>query len=249
MSAGTRFKDHFSTRSDLYAEHRPRYPDELFQWLADISEPRALAWDCATGNGQVAISLAAHFDAVVASDASEQQIAEAIAHPGVSYSVAPAESSGLDAESCNLITVGQALHWFDQPAFAREASRVAAPNGVIAAWCYELCSVSADCDAIVEGLYEGILSGFWPDERRHIEEGYRTLELPGSAIAAPAFAMSADWTVDDMLGYLRTWSAVKRYAAQHGEDPVAKVAMLLSEAWGREARRVSWPLKIRACRL
>ncbi len=249
MSTGASFQDHFSERSDLYAEHRPRYPQELFDWLAEISEPRVRAWDCATGNGQVAVSLADRFDEVVATDASEQQIAAAIAHPGVSYSVAPAESSGLDAESCNLITVGQALHWFDQPAFAVETRRVAAPNAVIAAWCYELCSVSADCDAIVEGLYEGILSGFWPEERCYVEDGYRNVELPGNAISAPEFDMSVEWLVDDMLGYLRTWSACKRYEAEHGEDPVAKIAMLLTEAWGRDARRVSWPLTIRASRL
>ncbi len=249
MSTGASFQDHFSEGSDLYAEYRPRYPDTLFDWLGDISEPRIRAWDCATGNGQVAVPLADRFDEVVATDASEQQIAAAIAHPRVSYSVAPAESSGLDAESCNLITVGQALHWFDQPSFAAEVRRVAAPNAVVAAWCYELCSVSADCDAIVEGLYEGILSGFWPEERRYVEQGYRNFELPGNAITAPEFEMSVEWLVDDMLGYLRTWSACKRYEAEHGEDPVAKIAMLLTEAWGRDARRVSWPLRIRASRL
>ena len=249
MSTDASFKDHFSDRSDLYAEHRPSYPDGLFDWLAEISAPRGRAWDCATGNGQVAVSLADRFDEVVATDASEQQIVAAIAKPGVRYAVAPAESSGLEDASVNLITVAQALHWFDQPAFAEEAQRVAAPNAVIAAWCYELCSVSADCDAVVDGLYEGILSGFWPDERRYIEDGYRSVELPGNEFTAPEFDMSVEWTVDDMLGYLRTWSACKRYEAEHGEDPVAKIAMLLTEAWGKDARRVSWPLKIRVCRL
>ncbi len=249
MSTDATFKDHFSERSDLYAEYRPRYPLALFAWLAEISEPRNRAWDCATGNGQVAVGLSEYFEEVIATDASEQQIAAAIEHPGVRYAVAPAESSGLEADSCNLITVGQALHWFDQPAFSEEARRVAAPNAVIAAWCYELCSVSADCDAIIDGLYSGILSGFWPDERRFVEDGYRSVTLPGAEIDAPAFDMSVEWSVDDMLGYLRTWSACKRYELEHGEDPVAKIAMLLTEAWGKDARRVTWPLTIRTSRL
>lgn len=249
MSTEAAFKDHFSARSELYARYRPRYPEALFRWLAEICDPCGRAWDCATGSGQVAVSLSAYFDEVVATDASERQIAAAIAHPAVQYTVAPAESSGLGDGSCNLVAVGQALHWFDQAAFAAEVRRVAAPNAVAAAWCYELCSVSADCDAVIEGLYEGILSGFWPDERRYIEDRYRGVELPGAEVVPPEFEMSAEWRVDDMLGYLRTWSACNRYEARHGEDPVAKIAMLLTEAWGREARRVSWPLTIRVGRL
>ncbi len=249
MTTEASFKDHFSELSDLYAQYRPRYPDDMFAWLAEISDPRGRAWDCATGNGQVAVSLAEHFDEVVATDASEQQIAAAIAHPGVSYSVAPAEASGLDDVCCNLVTVGQALHWFDQKAFAAEARRVAAPNAVLAVWFYELCSVSADCDAVIDGLYSGILDGFWPEERSYIEDGYSSIDLPGVGLDTPEFEMSAEWQVGDMLGYLRSWSACKRYQTAHGEDPVAKIAMLLKEAWGKDPRRVTWPLTIRVSRL
>ena len=116
-------------------------------------------------------------------------------------------------------------------------------------WCYELCSVSDDCDPIVDELYSGLLDGFWPPERPLIEEGYRSIRMPGAEIDAPPFDMRAEWRVGDMLGYLRTWSACKRYEEARGADPVAEVEPRLVRAWGNDARVVRWPLSARICRL
>jgi len=243
------FKDHFSEQSADYARHRPRYPEALFAFLAGLTARHALAWDCATGNGQAAIALSAHFERVIATDASGAQIDAALAHPGVSYRVAPAEASGLDAHSIDLITVGQALHWFDHARFFAEARRVAAPGGILAAWCYELCEVSAACDAVVGTLYTDIVGDYWPPERRLIEARYADIEIPGTPLEAPRFAMRLDWSAADMLGYLRTWSACKRYRADRGDDPVARIEAELRAAWGDVLRPVSWPLTVRVVRL
>ena len=247
MSSGPGFKDHFSAQSAGYARHRPHYPRELFAFLAGVGG-RHLAWDCATGNGQAAIALAAYFDRVIATDASAAQIDAAIAHPGVSYRVASAEASGLEAASVDLVTVGQALHWFDTARFFAEASRVLVPDGCVAAWCYELCTVSPRCDAVVERLYTDITGPFWPPERRLIEERYAGIDFPGTPVEAPAFEMSAQWTADDMLGYLRTWSACQRYQRRHGHDPVELVEDELRKAWGTDRRTVRWPLTVRLSR-
>lgn len=248
MPSGPSFKDHFSAQSAGYARHRPHYPDELFAYLAGLVRPR-LAWDCATGNGQAAIALARHFERVVATDASAAQIDSAIAHPAVSYRVAAAESSGLQDDTVDLVTVGQALHWFDLARFFAEASRVVVADGVLAAWCYELCTVSPACDAVVERLYTGIVGPFWPKERRLIEERYAGIEFPGVALAAPVLEMATEWTVDDMLGYLRTWSACQRYRREHGDDPVEQIEKELRRAWDAAPRIVRWPLTVRVSRL
>ena len=248
MPPGPGFKDHFSAQSTGYARHRPHYPTELFEYLAGLGG-RRLAWDCATGSGQAAVALAGHFDHVIATDASRAQIESAVAHPGVSYRVATAEESGLDDDSVDLVTVGQALHWFDTERFFAEASRVLVAGGSVAAWCYELCTVSPACDAVVERLYSGIVGSFWPSERRLIEERYAGIDFPGQAIEAPAFEMSVSWTAHDMLGYLRTWSACQRYQREHGDDPVDLVEDGLREAWGEAPRTVRWPLTVRVSRL
>lgn len=248
VPAGPNFKDHFSAQSAGYARHRPLYPRQLFTYLAGLSD-RRLAWDCATGNGQAAVALADHFERVIATDASRAQIDAAIAHPGVSYRVAPAEDSGLQDASADLVTVGQALHWFDTGRFFAEVSRVLVAGGVVAAWCYELCKVSQECDAVVGRLYTDILEPFWPPERRLVEARYAGIAFPGDELATPEFEMTAEWTVADMLGYLRTWSACQRYLGEHGEDPVGLIQDELRRAWDTAPRTVRWPLTAKVARL
>ena len=247
MPPGPGFKDHFSAQSAGYARHRPHYPAALFEYLAGLGG-RHLAWDCATGNGQAAIALAAHFDRVVATDASRTQVEAALEHPGVTYRVAAAEDSGLDAGTVDLVTVGQALHWFDIPRFFAEAARVLVPGGHVAAWCYEVCTVSPECDAAVSRLYDDIVAAFWPPERRLVEEAYAGIAFPGAEIDAPPFEMNVRWTAADMLGYLRTWSACQHYLREHGDDPVGQVEEELRKAWGPAPRTVRWPLTVRVSR-
>ena len=167
----------------------------------------------------------------------------------MTYRVAAAEESGLPESSVDLVTVGQALHWFDTKRFFDEVSRVLVTGGVVAAWCYELCRVSPDCDRIVGRLYTDIVGPYWPPERRLIEERYAAIGFPGTELAAPGIAMKARWRVEDMLGYLRTWSACHRYRREQGRDPVELIGAELRAAWGTASRTVCWPLTVRVARL
>ena len=249
MTAGDGFKDHFSERSADYATYRPTYPRALFDFLAAQCARRDVAWDCATGTGQSALQLADHFTTVVATDASEAQIAAAGSRPGISYRVAAAEQSGLDDNSVDLIAISQALHWFDLDAFFVEAERVLRAGGILAAWCYGLFSANPRIDAVVRHLYDGIAGDYWPPERVYIEEKYTNIDFPAPLLKVPAFSMRAEWTVADALGYLRTWSACKRYANEFGVDPVTTVEDELRAAWGSASQNVVWPLTVCACRL
>ena len=214
------------------------------QFLADCCEKRQLAWDCATGNGQTAIALAPYFDRIIATDASEAQICSAMPHPRIDYRVARAERSGLDERSIDLITVSQALHWFEIDRFFEEAMRVLVPGGVFSAWSYELCVVEPEIDAQILKLYRQI-DDCWPPERRIVEDRYRGIELPMPAIAAPEFVMKATWNADAMLGYLRTWSACQRYLRERRTDPVDSIEEALRRLWGAESREVRWPLALK----
>lgn len=246
MSAGATasFKDHFSGHADIYAAYRPTYPRLLMQFLADCCELKRTAWDCATGSGQTAFALTGFFDRIIATDASAAQIHSARPHPKVEYRVATAENSGLEPQSVDLITVSQALHWFDVDRFFEEAMRVLVPGGVLAAWSYELCIVEPGVDAQILALYEEV-DEYWPPERRIVEARYRDIELPMPAIAAPDFEMTALWTVEAMLGYLRTWSACQRYLRERGVDPVSRIEEPLRAFWGEEGREVRWPIAMK----
>lgn len=247
------FEDHFSGHAAAYATSRPSYPEALFDVLVDAAPGRSHAWDCATGNGQAAVALAAdgRFDRVTATDASRTQLAHAIAHPRVAYRLAAAESSGLGDRTVDLVAVAQALHWFDLPAFSREARRVLRPGGVLAAWSYALCTVSPEVDAVVGRLYREIIGPYWPARRRLVEEGYASLDLPGEALPVPPIEMDVSWTLAEYRAYLATWSAVRRFLEARGADPIAEVDADLRSAWGDEtlARRIAWPVSLRIHRI
>ena len=242
-----RFQDHFSGHAAEYAQFRPRYPDELFRYLASIAPARKLAWDCATGNGQAALALAEHFERVIATDASAQQIENANPHERVLYEVGPAERSGLPSHSVDVLTVAQALHWFDIPAFFAEAERVLKLEGIIAIWAYNLLTVSPDVDALVNEFYRDTTGPFWPPERAIVEAGYSAINFPFEEVTAPQCEVQAHWTLDQLLGYLRTWSATQKFIAARGFDPVVSLGEQLRERWGGddEGQVVRWPLNLR----
>ena len=249
----SQFKDHFSGHADLYREARPTYPDTLFDWLAAQAPDRALAWDCGCGNGQASVALARHFDRVVATDPSANQIADAEPRPNIDYRVEPAERSSLADASASLVTVAQALHWFDFAAFYAEVRRVLKPGGVFAAWAYAACGTGeAAIDGVIEHLYGDALTGpHWPPERAYVDAGYRTIPFPFAAIDAPEFPMIMRWNVDQLLAYLRSWSATQRYIKANGKDPVGMVEPDLREAWGDPARvrEVRWQFHLLAGRV
>jgi SAM-dependent methyltransferase len=250
MSGAAGFKDHFSVAAGDYDRYRPRYPVALIDFLAEASPARALAWDCATGTGQAAIALASRFDEVFATDASAAQISHAVAHPRVRYGVATAEASGLDDGAADLVTVAQALHWFDLERFYAEVRRVARPGAVLAAWTYSLADADTDVDPLVEAFYAQ-MEPWWPPERRHVEEGYRSLDFPFEPIEAPAFLIREDWPLERLLGYFGTWSAVNRCRKETGEDPLEALGEQLAGLWGDPARPrpVRWPLHLRIGRV
>ena len=245
------FKDHFSAHASAYARYRPRYPEALFAYLAALCPAHDLAWDCATGNGQAAHSLAEYFAHVVATDASADQIANAAPHARVAYQVAPAAQSPLAPHTADLVTVAQALHWLDLDAFYPEVRRVLKPGGVLAVWTYSLIQINPAVDALIERLYHDIVGAYWPPERRHVEDGYRSLPFPFEALEPPAFTMSLLWTLDDLLGYLGTWSATTRYIKTHAANPVEEIAQDLTQAWGDPAavKPARWTLPLRVGRV
>ena len=215
-----KFKDHFSAHAADYAQFRPHYPSALFEYLSSLAPNRELAWDCATGNGQAAVELGKFFHRVIATDASEKQITNATKHPHLEYRTASAEASGLETHSVALITVAQALHWFDLAKFFAEAERVLQRRGVLAVWTYNLFRVTPAIDELVENFYRETVGPFWDFERTLVETGYRTVDFPFAKIDPPDFQMTADWSLERALGYLRTWSATKAFIKERGFDPV-----------------------------
>jgi ubiquinone/menaquinone biosynthesis C-methylase UbiE len=255
----TKFKDLFSSNSKEYSSSRPKYPRSLFEFLVGLVQHRNLAWDCATGNGQAAVVLSEYFEQVIASDGSKEQIENAQPRNNIRYEVFPAERTSLADSSVDLITIAQALHWFDLDHFYKEAKRVLrkddsndSDGGVIAAWAYGLHSVSPEIDNITHLLYEDILGSYWPKERKIVENKYQDIPFPFQKIDTPVFQIELDWSLSELTGYLYTWSSVQKYIQKNNSDPVKQVYQGLAAAWGDKntwyKRRVIWPIYMRVGR-
>jgi SAM-dependent methyltransferase len=244
------FHELFSRDSRAYAAFRPRYPAALFAALAEVAERRDAAWDVGTGSGQAAVALAAYFGHVFATDASAAQIAAAQPDDRVEYRVAPAEASGLDTGSVDLVTVAQALHWFDIPAFFAEARRVLRPRGVLAVWTYGLMRIDPAIDGIIDDFEMNTVGPFWPANRALVDSGYRTVDFPFDELPFSHFDIEQPMTLDMLAGYVGTWSSVGRYVAARGDDPVAPFIARLSPWWGDRqlARSVTFPITARVGR-
>jgi SAM-dependent methyltransferase len=243
--------DHFSAQAAEYAKARPTYPAELFTWLAQQCHTHDTAWDCGTGNGQAAQTLAAHFRHVHATDLSAEQVSQAKPHPCIDYRAAPAEASGLEDLSCDLVTVAQALHWFCYDSFYAEVKRVLKPGGLFAAWTYTLLQGEPEFNAIVQDFYTNTVGPWWPSERRWVDLGYRDMPFAFDDIPTPRFEIRREWTLADLLAYARTWSATQRCIKQTGDDPCMALGERLREVWPDPETRntILWPIALRCGRL
>ena len=247
-----KFKDHFSSRAAAYASFRPHYPKALFTYVAGLCAHHELALDCGTGNGQAAVELAEYFHHVVATDPSPRQIENATTRSNVEYRVARAEDSGLPRRSVDLVTAAQALHWFDAAAFFSEARRVLKEDGAIAVWGYG--DPVVDTPQMQQLLHEFNrvkLEPYWFPERKLLLDGYRTIEFPFTELTPPELELRAEWTLRQLLGYLRTWSSAARYLEEHGSDPVSIIEPSLAALWGdpEHRRLIRWPIYLRAGKL
>lgn len=262
-------KDLFSTDSASYQSYRPDYPDELYAFLQSIIQERKYAWDCGTGNGQVALKLAEIFEQVEATDISANQLKNALNKPNIRYTEQSAESSSFPEQSFDLITVAQAIHWFDFNAFYAEVKRTLKPGGLLAVIGYGRIETydgstsspqvadfghtqddKTNLNNIIQFLYSGILGAYWDPERKFIDEEYKTIPFPFDELEVPSLFIRKEWSLDHLIGYFGTWSALKHYREKTGKDPLPEMKERLKTVWGNhETRPFRFPVLLRIGRL
>ncbi len=237
----------FSYNSEDYKKFRPSYPKELFEYLVSISPSNNTAWDAGCGNGQASIALSDYFTNVIATDISNEQIKNAERKDNIKYSLCPSEFSNIEDNSVDLVVCAQSIHWFDLQKFYDEVIRVLKPNGIIAAWTYNLFRVNKEIDDLIDKFYYDIIYNYWPVERRHVENGYSEIILPFNNIEAPYFSMTAEWNLEQVLGYLNTWSGVSNYIELEAFNPVDFIEKDLEKLWIKdnfESKRIFWSLTL-----
>lgn len=241
-------KDLFSSRSDLYAKFRPTYPEALFHFLASKAKAAERLWDCATGNGQVAGPMSGFFAEVYATDISSSQISNAVQAPNIFYSVQPAEKADFADDYFDMITVSQAIHWFNFDAFYKEAFRTLKHDGVFAAMGYGMFNVIDDdrIDRETQVFYHDVTGPYWDTERKYVDEHYRNIPFPFEEMETPAFSIDKKWTRADLMGYLSTWSAIKNYIRINKKDPLLDLNAQLLPDWPEDQEKhIRFPVFMR----
>lgn len=245
----SRFKDHFSEHADAYRAHRPTYPVAIFDWLRSLTPSNQLAVDVGCGNGQASVALTSYFDRVVAIDPSDAQIRRAETHKRIHYEVSPAERIPLTDHVADLVIAAQAAHWFDLQRFYAEVMRVLRPGGVLAIWCYQTLELDHPADAVIRAFYRQKVGAYWPPERHMVDDGYAQWPFPFDEIQAPDFQIRIQWDLQELLDYIRTWSAVQRFIQDHLHDPTDELADTLGQCRLGPLIRVRFPVRMRVGRL
>lgn len=239
-------KDNFSTQSDKYAQYRPTYPSGLYDYIQSLVPTRINAWDCGTGNGQVAYQLSALFEQVYATDISQAQLDNAQRSHNIHYSLQAAEETTFPEAFFDLIVVAQAIHWFDFDKFYKEVKRILKPNGYLVVVGYNRLTITPEIDELITDFYTNIIGMYWDKERHYIDEAYKTIPFPLNEIEAPSLQNTFDWTFEHLIGYLGTWSAVKHYITAKGHNPIDLIQDKLQLLWGpTNTRPVYFPILLR----
>lgn len=228
----------FNDEADLYASSRPMYPKELFDFIASLVKSHDEAWDCATGNGQAAIGLAKHFSIVEATDISKEQIANAFHSENINYSVQPGEITNFRNHQFDLVSVAQALHWFDYEKFWDEVARVLKPTGAFVAFSYVWPHVNEDIDQILEECIKSVIEPYWAPNNKLAWDSYRSLDLPFETIATPNIDLENHWNLDQFLNYIHTWSGTRRCINDMGSDFFEVARRSLQSVWGDSSKKL-----------
>ena len=237
-------KDNFSKQAVYYQKYRPTYPKELIEAILSLVKVKESCWDCGTGNGQVAALLSGYFEEVFATDISQKQIDRALQKENITYAVERSEQTSFDDNQFDLITVAQALHWFDFKAFNKEIKRVIKKGGILAIWGYGLLRIEPTIDTLISIFYKEIIGPYWSKERKYVDDQYQTIPLDFSEIKLPKeYEIEISWTLGDLEGYLNSWSSVQHYISRHGNNPVDGLIQNLVPYWNPTAqKKIRFPI-------
>jgi SAM-dependent methyltransferase len=247
-SSKSAFKDLFSKQASAYAQFRPKYPPELFEFVASLPQDHKRAWDCGTGNGQAAVGLAQFFDEVIATDPSFKQLEHATKHPKITYLHGTAEKAPIEDQSVNLITAAAAAHWFQFDQFYQEVNRVLKPGGCIALWTYgHNRKLDPKIDVLLDQFENEKIGRFWAPEIQIVRDQYRTIPFPFQERKAPSFQIEREMDLTELIGYFSSWSATQKYIESNQINPLIELEKDLEKIWGPPELKykMTWPIYFR----
>ncbi|MDC0535357.1 class I SAM-dependent methyltransferase [Francisellaceae bacterium] len=227
----------FSRQKEDYKKARPAYPNEFFAALSKLCENKNLAWDSATGNGQAAVSLSEHFNQVIATDISQTQINHATYRSNVDYRVEAVEQNSLLPNSVDMINAAQAIHWLNLDDFYNTIYRVAKRGALVAIYGFREVSVSSKIDQLIDIYIQEIVGSDWREGKDYYDSEYQSLSFPFKEIKLPPFSIKLNWTLDQVLGLLDSYSGPQNYLDRVGQLPSSEIRADMLKLWGDQQKR------------
>lgn len=221
----------FSIQSKNYAQFRPTYPDDLFDFIQKSAAHHQTVWDCATGSGQAARKLKDIFQNVYATDISQEQIKHAIQSGNINYSVQPSEKTNFQDNFFDCITVAQALHWFDHSLFWKEVNRVLKPNGLFIGWGYSFFHMNEEINPFFEEDILKTVGAYWPPQVKILWNGFKDINFPYKELDTPDLFIHLNWDFYQFQNYIKTWSSTKKYIQEYGTDDFMRKFDRIKKCW------------------
>ncbi|KAK1422025.1 hypothetical protein QVD17_24866 [Tagetes erecta] len=261
-----RMAEGFVKQAKQYSEARPRYPPEMFDFIASKTPCHDVAWDVGTGNGQAATSLVSIYKSVVATDTSKKQLEFAPKLSNIRYECTSPNMSMSELEekigpesSVDLVTVAQALQWFDLDTFYNQVKWILKkPSGVIAVWCYTLPNIDDEVDLVLQKSYMESKSYLVGLAREMIEDKFANIKFPFDPVAGCdhtgpfEFQTKKLMTLDELFTFIRSASPYQTAREQGVELLNDGVIEEFKRAWKEDAncqKNVVFPVYLRIGKL
>ncbi len=239
----------FSQGGNNYANFRPQYPKDLIDYLLSLVSNKNVLLDVGCGNGQISKMMTPYFKTTLGLDSSLNQLLNAITFDAF-YVCANAEQLPIKSASTDLIVVAQAAHWFNLDSFYQEVNRVLLKNGILALVSYGEIILDSDLNLYFSKFYYQDIYKYWPPQRRLVDSGYADIAFPFDDLDYPKIEINYYWDLNQFLGYILTWSAIKNMAQQGHIHLFDTFARNLAAIWGppESKRLISWPINMRVGR-
>jgi len=233
-----------------YAKFRPDYSDSVFHEIIKRHHgKRELAIDVGAGTGQASVPLTKYFNKVIAYDPSPGQLEQSVKANNLEYIQSIAEKIPLPDKCVDLLVSAQAVHWFNFDQFFNETKRLLRPGGLLALWCYSLCSVTnnEEADHILKEYYK-IVRPYFEEGRKYIDNHYIDIVPPYPNVERISLSMPKEVTRESFVGYLETFSGLNNWRKKYPnstDDPHTKAATMLCSIFKEgEIVKLSFPVSM-----
>ncbi|KAL4426897.1 hypothetical protein ABPG74_008821 [Tetrahymena malaccensis] len=227
-----------------YDKYRPKYPSKFFDLILKDLNSKESYLDVGCGTGQMLFKLNSHFKIAVGTDLSEKQVSvatEKISNNQNYMNVKVIQSdannliSSLQKNSLplnyDLVTVGQALHWFEVEKFLQlTQSKILNQNQnsrlAVAAYYWDGFDIDINNEQLsgkqIHEQYYNSIKNYYDFDRDNLYSNYKHYPFNKyfEQTSEDSFIEKDIFQLDDLVRYMKTSSAYNTLVEQNSKNPI-----------------------------